>query len=128
MEWSSHEPYAIARSSKVFIIRFTIDVDTPEEGSDVTLTEARYIDMAKGDLVKGYGRKVVIVNYARNFREVCQGVQLRGCNVEMEICKDRWRIYQYMKRSSTYVTVLVWVLASGNTSGRVLGAYNDWVF
>ena len=76
MEWRSHEPYAIAWLSKVFILRFTIDVDTPEEGPDVTLTEAGYINMAKGGLVKGYGRKVVTVNYARDFREVCQGVQL----------------------------------------------------
>ena len=80
--WRSHEPYAIARLSKVLIIRFTIDVDTPEEGPNVTLTEAGYIDLAKGGLVKGYGRKIVTVYQARDFREVCQGVQLRGCKVE----------------------------------------------
>ena len=77
MGWRSHEPYAIARLSKIFIIRFTIDVDTPEEGPDVTLTEAGYIHLPKGGLVKGYGRKIVTVNHARDFREVCQKVRLR---------------------------------------------------
>jgi hypothetical protein len=60
--------------SKVFIIRFTIDVDTPEKGPDMTLMEAGYIDTAKGGLVKAYGGKVVIVNCAHNFWEVCQGI------------------------------------------------------
>ncbi len=82
MEWSSHEPYAIARLRKVFIIRFTIDVDTPEEGPDVTLTEARYIDMTKGGLVKvkRYGRKVDLVNHARDFQEA--GRSVMECNHE----------------------------------------------
>jgi hypothetical protein len=61
--------------SKVFIIRFTINIDTPEKGPDVTLTEVGYIDMAKGGLVKAYGGKVVIVNHVHNFQEVCQGIQ-----------------------------------------------------
>ena len=120
-ELRSHEPYAIARLSESFIVRFTIDVDAPEEGSDVTLTEARYIDMAKCGLVKGYSCKVITVNQARDFREVCQGVQLVRCKVVIEICKHRWRIYQWMNRRSTYVTVLMWPLASRKTSGRVTG-------
>ena len=33
------------------------------------MKEAGYIDMVKGGLVKGYGRKVDIVNYTRDFRE-----------------------------------------------------------
>ena len=87
MGWRSHEPYAIARLSKVFIIWFTIDVDTPKEGTDVTLTEAGNIDLAKSGFVKGYGRKIVTVNHARDFREVCQGVQSRGRNVEKKIVR-----------------------------------------
>jgi len=69
-KWGPHEPYAIARSSKVLIIRFTIDVDAPEEGPDVTLTEAGYVDLTKGGLVKGYVCKVVMVEEASDFREV----------------------------------------------------------
>jgi hypothetical protein len=69
-KWRSYEPYAIARLGKVFVIRFTIDVDAPEEGPDVTFAKAGNIDMTESALVKGYRCEVVIVIEANEFREV----------------------------------------------------------
>ena len=69
-KWRSYEPHTIARLSEVFILRFTIAIDAPEEGSDVTLTEAGYINVAKGARVEWYGCEVVVVISAREFWEV----------------------------------------------------------
>ena len=65
-----YEPYAVARLSKVLVFWFTIDVDTPEKGPDVAFTEAGYIDLAIGNLVKGYGCEIVAVKDPREFWEV----------------------------------------------------------
>jgi hypothetical protein len=64
-KWRSHEPYAIARPGKSFVIQFTVNVDVPEEGSDVTFVKVRNIYM-----VKRYGYEVVIVVKANKFQEV----------------------------------------------------------
>ena len=73
------------------------------------------------------------VRLLRYTKRVTSGRSVKECNYEdatskMENGKGRWRIDKSMKRSSTYVTILVWVLGSRNTSGRVLEAYDDGVF
>jgi len=50
----------------------------------MTLMEAGYIDMAKGDFVKGYGRKVAMVNHACDFREAGRSVNHEEATSKLE--------------------------------------------